>query len=56
MEHLDESNGNRHFRENNINKFAPIYELDNKEGTKNSTKPKTPIIVLSEKEKVRKNK
>ena len=56
MEQLDESDGNRHIRKNNINHFAPLYESDYEEDTKHREKPKTPIIVPSEKEKGRKIK
>ena len=34
MEQLDESDGNRQLRENNINQFAPLYESDYEEDTK----------------------
>ena len=48
MDQLDKFNGNGYKRKNNMNQFAPLYESDNEKGTKKSTKPKTPIIVLSE--------
>ena len=50
MEKLDELDGNGHHRKKNINHFTTIYKSDNKEGTQQSTKSNTPIIVLSEKE------
>ena len=56
MEKLDESEGNGHCRENNINHFAPLCESDDEEGTQHRTNTKTPIIVLSEKKKGRNNK
>ena len=49
MEQLDDFDGNR--RNTNINHFAPLYELDDEEGTKPSPKPKeTPVKVQSEDE------
>ena len=51
MEKLNKLNGNG--RKTNINNFAPLFESYYEEGTKNTTKPKTPIIVLSGYEEVR---
>ena len=49
MEKLDNSDGNRHRSNTNINHFIPLFESDNEEGTKPRTKPKnTPGILLSE--------
>ena len=56
MEKLDESDGNRHIIKTKINHFGLIFESDDEEGTNNKTKPKTPIIILSEDEKRKKNK
>ena len=56
MQQLYESDGNGNRRENNINHFASLYESDNKEGTQQNTKSKTPKIVTSENNKGRKNK
>ena len=39
-----------------INHFAPLYESDDEEGTRRRTKPNTPSILISEKEKGIKNK
>ena len=47
MDKLEESDGNGHHRENNIDHLAPLYESDNEEGTQHRTKPKNPSIVLS---------
>ena len=47
MDQFESSYGNGHGRNTNINQFAPLFELDDKEGTKQRTKPKAPIIVLS---------
>ena len=55
MEQLDKSDGNIHQIKNNINHFTSFYESDYKEGTKNRMKPENPKIVLSEKEKGKKN-
>ena len=56
MEQLDESEGNRHGIKNNINNVVLLFESDYEEGNNHRTKPKTPIIVLSEKEKGSKNR
>ena len=40
----------------NISHFAPLYESNHEEGTKNGTKPKNPIISLRGKDKGSKNK
>ena len=53
---MDDPEGNGHCRNNNINNFAPLYESDDEEGTKHRTKPKTLIMLLSEKDEGRKNK
>ena len=51
MEQLEDSDGNGHGHNNSINHFSPLFESYDEEGTKHRTKPKTPIIVLSEDEK-----
>ena len=56
MEKLDESDGNGHCNENNINHFAPLHEPEKKGGNKHRTKTNTPIIVIRKKEKGRKDK
>ena len=56
MYQLYESDGNRHRSKTNINHFVPLFESDNKEGTKYRTKPNNPTIVLSEYEEGRRNK
>ena len=53
---LDKLDKNRHHSKKNINHFSPLYESDDGEVTKHRMKPKSPIILLSEKEKGRKNK
>ena len=53
---MDKSDGKRYRIKNNINHFTPLYKSDNEEGTKYRTKNKTPIIVLSEREKGKNNK
>ena len=50
MEQLDDLDENRYECNTNINHFAPIFESDNEEGTKQRTKSKTPIIAKSEDE------
>ena len=57
MEQLDESDGNEHGRNTNINHFSLLFESDDEEGNNLRTKPnKTPVIVLSEYEDEDKNK
>ena len=56
MEKLDRSDRNGHCSKNNINHFLQLYGFDNEKCTKQRKKPKTPIIVLTEKEKGRKKK
>ena len=48
--------GNGHRSKNNINHFTPLYKSDDEKGTKHRTKPNTPIILKSGKEKGRTNK
>ena len=55
MENFKELYRNGHQIKNNINHFTSFYESDYKEGTKNRMKPENPKIVLSEKEKGKKN-
>ena len=56
MEQLDDSDGNGHRRNTNINHFAQLFESDNGEVTNNRTKPKTTTIVVSKDEEEEKNK
>ena len=48
MDQLDNLYGNIHERNTNINHFVRLFESDNGKGNRHKTKPKTPIIVLSE--------
>ena len=56
MKQLEDLDGNRHGFNTNNNKFAPLFEPDNEEGTNHRNKPKTLIIVLSEYEEEEKTK
>ena len=55
MEQLEKSDGNVYQSKNNINNFIPLYESDYEEGNNYSKKPNTPIIVLREEYKGRRN-
>ena len=48
MEQLDDSDGNVHRGNTNINYFVPLLESYDEEGTKHKTKYNTPTIVPSE--------
>ena len=54
MEQLDKLDGNGQRRKTNTNHFAPLFKPADKEYNKHSTKPESPIIVLSEYEEERK--
>ena len=50
MDQLDELDKNGHRQKTNINHSTTLFESEDGEGTKYKTKPKTPIIVISENE------
>ena len=56
MKQLDYLDGNLNGSNTNINQFVPPVESYNEGGTKHRTKPKSPIIVLSEDYEEDKNK
>ena len=48
MEQLDKLDRKLHRRKTNINYFVPLFEPEDEEGHKHTTKPNTPIMVPSE--------
>ena len=48
MKQLDDSNGNVHRGNTNINYFVPLLESYDEDGTKHNTKYNTSSIVLNE--------